>query len=66
MRQSINFKDAFGTGVRHSDDTINSKNQIDIKIKADGYNIVEVYECELKKNKTFMKFIKTWEKREDM
>ena len=49
----------------YSDDTINTKNQIDMltlrkrtlekndKIRAAGYNLIEVYECALKKEKTF-------------
>ena len=53
-------------------DTINTKNQIDMltlrkrtqlkndKIRAVGYDLVEVYECELKKEKKFSKFLKTW------
>ena len=32
------------------------------KIRAAGYNLVEIYECELKKDKDFMKFLKTWDR----
>lgn len=49
---------------------INPKNQIDMltlrkrtekknrKIKQAGYNLVEAYECDLKKNKSFKEFSK--------
>ena len=69
------FQGCFWHGCKkcYSDDTINTKNQINMltlrktlekngKIRAAGYNLVEVYECELKKDKDFMKFLKTWDR----
>ena len=70
------FQGCFWHGCKkcYSDDTINTKNQIDMltlrkrtlekngKIRAAGYNLVEVYECELKNDKDFMKFMKTWDR----
>ena len=69
------FQGCFWHGCKkcYSDDTINTKNQIDMltlrkrtneknaKIRAAGYTLVEVWECDLKKDKEFMKFMKTRE-----
>ena len=53
-----------------SNDTINTKNQLDmltlrkrtqnknVKIRNNGFNLVEVYECDLKENKEFQNFLK--------
>ena len=55
-----------------SNDIINTKNQMDMltlrkrtqakndKIRDAGYTLIEVYECELKENSKFQKFLKTW------
>ena len=70
------FQGCFWHGCKkcYSDDTINTKNQIDMltlrrktyeknaKIRAAGYKLVEIYECELKKDKDFIKFMKTWDR----
>ena len=70
------FQGCFWHGCRkcYSDDTINTKNQIDMltlrkhtfeknaKIESAGFNLVEVYECELNKDKDFKKFMKTWDR----
>ena len=66
----INFNIIWhGCNKCYSDDTINTKNQIDMltlrkrtlekngKIRAAEYNLVEVYECELKRDKDFMTFL---------
>ena len=55
-----------------SNDTINTKNQMDMltlrkrtqakndKIRDGGWKLIEEYECNLKENKIFFKFFKTW------
>ena len=68
------FQGCFWHGCEkcYSGDTINTKNQMDMltlrnrtqekndKIRGGGNNLVEVYECELKGNREFQKFLKTW------
>ena len=61
-----------GCSKCYTDDIINSKNQYDMltlrkrtqtkseKIRAAGYNLIEVYECALKYNKAFRAYQKTW------
>ena len=70
------FQGCFWHGCKkcYSDDTNNTKNQIDMltlrkrtlennsKIRAAGYELIEIYECELNKNNDFNKFLKTWDR----
>ena len=70
------FQGCFWHGCKkcYSDDTINTKNQIDMltlrkrtlkkngEIRAAGYNLIEMYECELKKDKDFRDFMKTYDR----
>ncbi|XP_022787930.1 uncharacterized protein LOC111327883 [Stylophora pistillata] len=63
-----------GCAKCYSGDTINSQNQIDTltlrkrtaekggKIRAAGFDLVEVWECELAKDRDFEKFYKTWDR----
>ena len=63
-----------GCAKCYSGDTINSQNQIDMltlrkrtaekcgKIRAAGFDLVEVWECELAKDRDFEKFYKTWDR----
>ena len=70
------FQGCFWHGCQKcfSNDMINTKNQMDMltlrkrtqtkndEIRNAGYKLVEVYECELKENKEFKNFFKTWDR----
>ena len=70
------FQGCFWHGCRkcYNSDTINIKNQIDMltlrkrtfekndRIKSAGFNLVEVFECDLNKDSDFKKFMKTWDR----
>lgn len=70
------FQGCFWHGCEkcYSRDTINTKNQMDMltlrkrtrekceKIVGAGFDLIEVWECELAKDKEFQKFFKTWDR----
>ena len=63
-----------GCSSCYSDDSINTKNQMDMLtlrkrtleknglIREAGYKLVEMYECDLKNDKTFKEFMKTYDR----
>ena len=70
------FQGCFWHGCRkcYNGDTINTKNQIDMlslrkqtlekneRIRSAGYNLIETYECDLKKDIEFKKYMKNWDR----